>query len=74
VFRGSYHELKAEELLLTLKQKNMMGSEPIGTKLVPLTEVIDVNFAKTDMVIHKKALTLPIKDEDLDKDAQTCEL
>ena len=69
VFRGSYHELKAEDLLLTLKQKNMMGSVNIGEKLVPLTEVIDVNFAKADMVIHKKPLTLPIKDEDLDKEA-----
>ena len=57
VFRGSYHELKSEELLLTLKQKNMVGSSVIGTKLLPLTEVIDVNFGKTDMVIHKKELT-----------------
>lgn len=51
-----------------------MGAKPIGTKLLPLTEVIDINYAKIDMVIHKKELTLPIKDEDLDKDAQTCEL
>lgn len=51
-----------------------MSSKVIGTKLMPLTEVIDVNFGKIDMVIHKKELTLPIRDEDLDKDAQTCEL
>lgn len=45
-----------------------MGSSVIGNKLVPLTDVIDVNFAKTDMCIWKKELTLPLKDEDLDKD------
>jgi hypothetical protein len=45
-----------------------MSSSVIGTKIVPLTEVIDVNFAKTDMVIHKKELTLPLSDADLDKE------
>jgi hypothetical protein len=39
-----------------------------------LREAIDVNFAKADMVIHKKEEKAgPIADdEDLDKLAQTC--
>jgi len=34
-----------------------------GTKIITLNEVIDINFAKTDMIIHK---TNEISD-DLDK-------
>ena len=40
----------------------------MGQKLVPLKEVIDVNFLKCDMVIHR---TTEVSD-DLDKKAQTC--
>lgn len=53
VFRGTYHELKSSELILTLYNKVGFTESSIGTKIVQLREVIDINFAKTDMVIHR---------------------
>jgi len=53
VFRGTYHELKSQDLTLTLwDNKNLLDSKLIGTKQMPLREVIDIAFARTDMVIH----------------------
>jgi hypothetical protein len=72
-FRGTYHELKDQELIVTLKNKGILSDTILGTKLMPLREAIDVNFCKGDMVIHKEIKTGPIADdEDLDKLAQTC--
>lgn len=76
LFRGTWHELKAAELTITLKNKiNALTSKDIGSKVVPLSEVVDVNYAQADMVIHKKEKSSKVEfddDEQLDKDAQTC--
>lgn len=53
LYRGTYHELKAEEIIVTIFQAGTLSDTPIGTKIIPLREVIDVMFAKADMVIHK---------------------
>jgi hypothetical protein len=42
LFRGTYHELKSQELILTLYNKNLLGADEIGTKIIPLRDVIDV--------------------------------
>jgi len=68
LFRGTYHELKQQELIISLDDKQTIGSANLGVKIVQLREVIDVNFAKCDMVIHK---TNEVSD-DLDKKAQVC--
>jgi hypothetical protein len=65
IFRGTYHELKNQELIMSLEDKGTIGSVCLGVKIVQLREVIDINFAKCDMVIHK---TNEISD-DLDKKA-----
>lgn len=75
LFRGTYHELKAQEVIINIQNKELIGSKNIGTKIVPLREVIDIAFLKSDMVIHRKVDSGPIlNDEDLDKQAQTCEI
>ena len=48
----------------------MLGATQLGTKIIPLREVIDVAFAKADMVIYKGEGT--DDGDDLDKQAQTC--
>jgi hypothetical protein len=53
LFRGTYHELKQQELTVSLYNKNLIGADLLGTKVIQLREVIDINFAKADMVIHK---------------------
>lgn len=68
LFRGTYHELKQQELIVSINHEAFPTVTNLGTKIIPLREVIDVNFAKTDMVIHK---TDEISD-DIDKKAQTC--
>lgn len=42
-----------------------MNSTIIGQKVLPLREVIDVFFAKTDMTIHVKA---PVPGAEIDSD------
>jgi hypothetical protein len=52
-----------------------VGSSVLGTKIIPLRDVIDINFAKTDMIIHKKstkATTAQESDDDFDKLEQVC--
>lgn len=50
-----------------------MGSSVLGTKIIPLRDVIDINFAKTDMIIHKtKATNAQESDDDFDKLEQVC--
>ena len=70
-FRGTYHELKSQELTVSLYSKEGLRDYPIGEKIIPLRDVIDVSFAKTDMVIHKKeGFSQDIEnDEDLYKQA-----
>jgi len=59
--------------VITLYNKGIIGATKLGEKIIQLREVIDVQFAKTDMVIHKSDDTGPIlNDDDLDKPAQTC--
>lgn len=54
LFRGTYHELKSQEIELTIfNKKNLLTSTLIGSKIVQLREVLEVGFSKTDMVIHK---------------------
>ena len=54
IFRGTYQELKQQELLITLLDcSNLLQSDEIGSKLIPLKEVIDSSFAKTEMVIWR---------------------
>lgn len=45
LFRGTWHELKAAELNVTLKNKGQLMSKDLGSKIVPLSEVVDVNYA-----------------------------
>lgn len=50
----------------------MVSSKEIGSKVIPLNEVVDVNFAQADMVIHRKDKSGKVEfddDEQLDKDA-----
>ena len=68
LFRGTYHELKSQELIVTLYNKGTIGRDMLGTKIIPLREVIDINFAKTDMVIHRPKSDKPIIDDDDDLD------
>ena len=51
-----------------------MSGSVLGTKIMPLRDVIDVNFAKTDMIIHKKSIKINSQesDEDFDKLEQVC--
>ena len=72
LFRGTYHELKAKEIIVTVYRTGALTDKPIGTKIVPLREVIDVMFAKADMVIHKGEGSKATADDDFDKLAQTC--
>ena len=47
-----------------------MSSSILGTKIIQLRDVIDINFAKTDMIIHKnsaKTTNAQESDEDFDK-------
>ena len=77
LFRGTWHELKASELILTIKNKGALTSKDIGSKIVPMGDVVDVNFAQADMVIHRKEKSAKVEgddDEQLDKDAQTCNI
>jgi hypothetical protein len=70
LFRGTYHELKDQELIVTLKNKGVLSDSILGQKVVPLREAIDVSFCKADMVIHKdvSGKAGPVDDdEDLDK-------
>lgn len=47
----------------------------IGQKIIPLRDVIDVSFAKTDMVIHrKKDDEYDSDDEGMNRKSQTCEI
>lgn len=47
-----------------------MTSKDIGTKILPLSEVVDVGSAKADMVIYRRdKAAVAGDDEDLDKDA-----
>lgn len=77
-FRGTYHELKASELIVEIWHKPMGFAKKLGEKIVPLKEVIDVNFAKADVIIHESEGTGGageiLNDDDLDKPAQTCEV
>jgi len=68
IFRGTYHELKSKELVCTLYNQRTFGRDTLGTKIIPLREVIDVNFAKCDMIIHRpKTDKVDDDDDDLDK-------
>lgn len=72
VFRGTYHELKASEIIVQLYHKPLAGFEKLlGSKIIPLKDVVDVAFAQSDMVIHTKddSNNQIINDEDLDKPA-----
>ena len=40
--------------MVTIKNKGILSSKDIGSKIIPLNEVIDVCFAKADMIIHRK--------------------
>ena len=75
LFRGTYHELKSQEIIIRLKNNDSMSGSVLGTKIMPLRDVIDVNFAKTDMIIHKNSTKGPNaqeSDEDFDKLEQVC--
>jgi hypothetical protein len=67
--------LKASELVVTIKDKGTLTSKDVGSKILPLSEVIDVCFAKADMVIHRKdggPKKVQMEDDDdeaFDKDA-----
>lgn len=54
IFRGTYQELKQQELLITLlDNSSLLQSDEIGSKLIPLKDVVDNSFAKTEMVIWR---------------------
>ena len=47
-------------------------SKDLGSKIVPLSEVVDVSYAQTDLIIHRKDKSAKVEvddDEQLDKDA-----
>ena len=74
--RCTYHELKASEIIVELYHKPLIGMKKmLGTKIIPLKDVVDVSFAKSDMIIHqKKNENEDVDSDDLDRPAQTCEV
>ena len=52
--------------------KLLLGSKELGKKIIQLKEVIDINFAKTDMIIHKAEGKTADDDDDLDKMPSSC--
>ena len=40
--------------MVTFKNKGQLTSKEIGSKVIPLNEVVDINEAQADIVIHKK--------------------
>jgi len=52
----------------------MLGNKELGRKIIPLSDVVDIAFAKADMIIHRSKPGPILRDEDLDKVAQTCEV
>lgn len=57
-YRGTYNELRSEKLQIILWNHQMLGKTLIGSKTVTLKNFLDMNFIKTEMVIHKiKKLT-----------------
>jgi len=72
LFRGTYHELKNQELIVSIYKSNLIGSDLIGQKIIQLRDVVDEGFAKGDVVIHRKESDNNVDDDDLDKPAQTC--
>lgn len=72
LFRGTYHELKAQELIVKLYSRGALKDTFIGEKIIPLRDVVDVSFAKAAMVIHRGGRDAD--DEDLNEQAQTCEI
>ena len=68
LFRGTYHELKNQELIVSIYKSNTLGSDLLGQKIIQLREVVDEGHAKADVVIHKKETDAMDFDEDeLDK-------
>ena len=52
-YRGTYNDLRNEKLLINVWNSHLLGSSLIGTKTVPLKHCLDMNFLKTELVIHK---------------------
>ena len=52
-YRGTYNELRAEKLQIKVYNHGLLGRSVIGKKTVLLKNYLDVNFLKTEMVIHK---------------------
>jgi hypothetical protein len=75
-FRGTWHQLKSQEVIVSIRQAGMLLAPPIGTKIIPLREVVDVQFAKTDMIIHDrgktKARSQADDEDEFDDSAQVC--
>ena len=40
----------------------------MGSKIIPLRDALDVNFAKTDMIIHRDSVSQPGNEEEEDFD------
>lgn len=69
IFRGTYHELKSQELIVKLYSSDGFPDTLVGQKIIPLRDVIDVSFARTDMVIHRSVVEEFNDDEDLNRPA-----
>jgi hypothetical protein len=52
-YRGTYTELRHERIQINLWHSQNMGRQLIGTKTIPLKGCLEMNFVKTEMVIHK---------------------
>jgi hypothetical protein len=52
-YRGTYTDLRHEKLQINLWNNHGLGRTPIGTKTIPLKGCLEINFVKTEMVIHK---------------------
>ncbi len=53
MYRGTYTELRHERIQINLWHSQNMGRQLIGTKTIPLKGCLEMNFVKTEMVIHK---------------------
>jgi hypothetical protein len=52
-YRGTFTELRHEKIQINLWHNQNMGRSLIGTKTIPLKSCLEMNFVKTEMVIHK---------------------
>ena len=69
LFRGTYGELRMKELLVTVIDKSSILDTQIGQKLIPMKDILEKGFIKTEMIIwrdHKH------KEDDLNHVTNSC--